>query len=54
MLAPMPGHDDLGSDDFPFLRKSMRATLAVVHERLMMNVNVPALAAALAAALTRR
>jgi hypothetical protein len=50
LLALMPIHDDLGPDNYPFLRKSMRAMLAAVRERFIINVNAPVLAAA----LTRR
>jgi hypothetical protein len=50
LLALMPIHDDLGPDNYPFLRKSIRAMLAAVRERFIINVNAPILAAT----LTRR
>ena len=43
LLARMPIHDDLGPDNYPFLRKSMRAMLVAVRERCVTNMNASVL-----------
>ena len=49
MLALMPIHDALGPDNYPLLRNALRATLALIRDRFIAEMDGPALAAALVA-----